>query len=78
VNVTITGSGFLNGAGVIFENGKGSAPKASSVDVADPNTITATVTTKSKGPSGSSAWDVRVINSDGSSGVLVDGFTVNR
>jgi len=76
--VTITGSGFMDGAEVTFENGDGPSPTASNVVVADDtNTITATVTAKSGGPPRDRVWDVRVTNTDGSSGVLVNGFTVN-
>jgi len=77
VSVIITGSGFVDGAEVTFENGVGPAPIASNVDVADDtNTITATVTAKSGGPPRERVWDVRVTNPDSSSGVLLDGFTV--
>jgi len=74
--VTITGSGFAAGAGVTFLNGIGPAPVASDVVVNDANTAIATVTAKSGGPGRNRLWDVRVTNPDGSSGVLVDGFTV--
>jgi hypothetical protein len=75
-DVTITGSGFVGNAEVIFENGKGPAPTASEVIVVNANTITATVTAKSGGPPRDRKWDVRVTNPDGSSGVLEGGFTV--
>jgi len=75
--VTITGSGFVEGADVTFEDGAGPAPKTSEVSVVDGNTITATVTAKSGGPPRNRMWDVRVTNPDGSSGVLTDGFTVS-
>jgi hypothetical protein len=73
--VVIAGSGFLAGAQVSFENGKGPAPEASVIAV-DCSTITATVTAKSGGPPKNREWDVRVTNPDGSSAVLVGGFTV--
>ncbi|GAI46906.1 unnamed protein product, partial [marine sediment metagenome] len=38
--------------------------------------ITARVTAKKAGPPRNRLWDVRVTNTDASSGVLVDGFTV--
>jgi hypothetical protein len=76
VDVTITGSGFVVGAEVTFENGQGPAPTVSNIVVVDANTITATVTAKSGGPPRDRVWDVRVTNPDGSSGVLIDGFTV--
>ncbi|MCH8299778.1 MAG: hypothetical protein IIC39_04470 [Candidatus Marinimicrobia bacterium] len=74
--VTISGSGFAAGAEVTFENGSGPAPATSNVVFVDANTITGTVTAKSGGPGRNRVWDVRVTNPDGSSGVLVDGFTV--
>jgi hypothetical protein len=75
VDVTITGSGFVDGAEVTFENGVGPAPIASIVTLTG-NTITATVAAKSGGPPSDRLWDVRVTNNDGSSGVLEGGFTV--
>jgi len=71
VPVTITGSGFVAGMGVSFENGSGPRPTASNVTVIDANTITATVTVKRGGPARERVWDVRV-----GPGVLVGGFTV--
>ncbi len=76
IDVTITGSGFIAGAGVSFENGAGPAPTASKVVVIDSNTITATITAKSGGPPRPRVWDVRVTNPDDSSGLLMDGFTI--
>ena len=77
IDVTISGSGFAAGAEVTFENGSGPSPTTSLVDVGDANTtITGTVTAKSGGPGRNRVWDVRITNPDGSSGVLVDGFTV--
>ena len=77
INVTITGSGFAPGASVTFENGSGPAPTTSNIVVGN-GTITATISSKGGGPRGSRVWDVRVTNSDNSTGVLVDGFTVTR
>ncbi len=77
IDVTITGSGFVAGANVTFENGSGPTPTASNVVVSgDGTSITATVATKSGGPPRNRVWDVRVTNPDGSFGVLVGGFTV--
>ena len=79
VDVTINGSNFAAGASVTFENDKGSSPTASNIIVVDANTITATVTVKANGPSGNHLFDVRVTNNtDATTGVLVDGFTVIR
>ena len=75
--VTISGTGFASGAKVTFENGSGPAPTARVLAVGA-TSITATVTVKSGGPSGTRYWDVRVTNPDGSTGVLVRGFTVTR
>ena len=76
VEVTITGSGFVAGASVTFENGNGPAPTASDVFFFDANTLIGIVTVKSGGPPRNRLWDVRVTNTDGSTGVMVDGFTV--
>jgi PKD repeat protein len=75
IDVTISGTGFVDGADVTFENGSGPAPTASNV-VVDANNLTATVTAKSGGPPRDRVWDVRVTNPDGSTGVLAGGFTV--
>ena len=76
VNVTISGSGFVNGADVTFENGSGPAPTASKVIVSSTTTITAMVTAKSGGPPRERVWDVRITNTDSSSGVKIHCFTV--
>lgn len=77
ISVTITGTGFADGANVTFENGSGPAPTASNVVVVD-GTITATVTVKNGGRRGDRLWDVRVTNTDNSSDVLPGGFTVRK
>jgi PKD repeat protein len=76
IDVVITGSGFVPGASPNIENGNGPPPNVSNVLVVDANTITATVTTKNGGPRRDRLWDVQVTNPDGTSGVLVAGFTV--
>jgi len=78
IGATIAGAGFALGAKVTFENGSGPAPSASNVKVVNTTTITAAVRVKSGGPAGTRYWDVRVTNPDGSTGVLVRGFTVTR
>ncbi len=78
INATITGTGFLSGAKVTFENGAGPVPSASSVQVVNATSITATVKVKNGGPSGIRTWDVRVTNPNGSSAVLARSFTVTR
>ena len=76
VDVTITGSGFQTGASVSLEGGQGPTPVVSNVVFVNSTTITATITTKSGGPSRYRLWDVRVTNPDMGSDVLEDGFTV--
>ena len=71
--VTITGSGFVQGMQVSFENGSGQRPIATSVNVLDANTITANVTVKSGGAGRDRVWDVRV-----GSRVLPNGFSVQK
>lgn len=73
--VTITGSGFVNGASVTIE-GKGPDPIVSNIVVVDANTITATVTAQSGGPNKDLVKDVRVTNLDNSTDVFEGGFTV--
>lgn len=68
IPVIITGGSFERGASVTFENGCGPSPNASSVIVVDPTTITAEITTKNGGPNKNCAFEVRVTNSDGSTG----------
>ena len=78
IDGAITGSGFQAGATVTFENGIGVAPSANVTSVsADGTTIEATATAHKNAKPGVS-WDVRVTNPDGSSAVLVGGFTVTQ
>jgi hypothetical protein len=77
INVTITGSNFVAGANVTFENGMGPAPAAANIFVAnDGKSLTASITAKRGGPSRERVWDVRVTNPNGSSAVLSAGFTL--
>jgi hypothetical protein len=78
VEVTITGTGFVDGASVILENGSGPAPVVSSVTVESSTSIKATISTSSSGPRRNRIWDMRVSNPDGSSAVLSNAFTVIR
>ena len=72
INVLINGTGFSDGVGVDFANGRGSKPIASDVIVASSTEITATITIKRRGGNGSdNVWDLVV-----GSGVLQDAFTV--
>ena len=68
IPVTITGTGFFDGASVTFENGCGPSPSASSIVVESTTTITAEITTKNGGPNKNCAFEVRVTNSGGSTG----------
>jgi hypothetical protein len=71
VPVTITGSGFVSGIGVSFENGSGPRPVVSNINVVDSNTINAILTLKNGGAKTDPVWDVRI-----GSGVLLNGFAV--
>jgi hypothetical protein len=72
--VTITGSGFQEDASVTFVNGCGPSPSASTVSVED-TIIIADIATKLAGPPGSCIFNVRVTNTDSSTGVGPE-FTV--
>jgi hypothetical protein len=74
IDVTISGSGFMAGATVTFENGLGVAPSANVTSVGG-TTIEAAVTAHKNAKPGL-PWDVRVTNPDGSCDVLIGGFTV--
>ena len=80
VSVTITGTGFAPGAVVDLQGGEGTEPQVSDVVVAgDGTSIAATFTIgKTSGPRKDRPWDVVVTNTDGTSAVLPDGFTVLR
>lgn len=76
VNLTITGSGFVNGAVVSFEGGQGTPPQVASAQVVNPTTIVITVNTQVDTGSVTQSWDVRVTNPNNASSVLNDGFTI--
>ena len=77
VTMTITGSGFAPGARVIFENGTGGpTPTMTNVNVVNETTITGTFTSKREGPKRNRVWDVRVTNTDTSTGALSRGVTI--
>jgi hypothetical protein len=77
VNVTISGSNFVNGAVVSFEGGQGTAPQITApAQVVNPTTIVITVNTAVDTSFGTQVWDVRVTNPNNSSAVLPDSFTV--
>jgi hypothetical protein len=74
--VTVSGSGFAAGASLSFSGGAGPTPSTSNVTVVDGNTLTATVTIRSGGPSRTRSWDVTVSNPDGATDTLAQGFVV--
>ena len=77
VLLTITGTGFQDGAAVAFEGADGTPPQVSALQVSGSTTITLAVTTPDS-VSGTQKWDVRVTNPDGSSAVLTNAFTVTQ
>jgi hypothetical protein len=70
VNVTITGSGFVEGMPVYFENGQGPQPDITVISV-DGTSIKAVVSTGKGGPKRDLTWDLRV-----GSGHKSNAFTV--
>ncbi|HLO14271.1 MAG TPA: hypothetical protein VK206_05545 [Anaerolineales bacterium] len=76
VNLTLTGTGFANGAIVSFEGGQGKAPQVTGIQVVNANTIVITVNAQVDTSFGTQVWDVRVTNPDNTFAVLTDGFTV--
>jgi hypothetical protein len=76
VNLTITGTGFVNGAVVTFEGGLGPAPQVTATNVVNANTIVITVNVQGDSSQGNQIWDIRVTNPDRSTAVLPDSFRV--
>lgn len=76
VNLTITGSGFANGAVVVFEGGHGTAPQVMNTSVVTPDTIVITVNMNVDTSFGDQTWDVRVTNPNNSTAVLPDAMSV--
>lgn len=76
MNVTITGSNFVNGAVVTFEGAQGTAPQVTSAQVANPTTIVVTVNTTVDPSFGMQAWDMRVTNPNNTFAVAEDAFTI--
>jgi hypothetical protein len=73
----ITGTNFVGGATVTFQNGSGPAPTASAATVNSSGTIiTATVTVPAGGAPRNRIWDVKVTNPNGQSAVISQAFTV--
>jgi hypothetical protein len=71
--VVVTGTGFVSGAKVTFENGNGPAPSMTVTSVSSTQ-IQGSVTAKSVPRN--RVWDVRVTNPNGSTAVLAGGFTI--
>ena len=76
VNLTISGSGFVNGAVVTFEGGQGTPSQIVTTQVVNPTTIVITVNVFGDASLGTQIWDVRITNPDTSTAVLVDAFSV--
>jgi hypothetical protein len=76
VNLTLTGTGFQNGAVVAFEGGQGIPPQVMETQVVNDSTIVITVNTAIEAGVTSQIWDVRVSNPGNSSVVQTDAFTV--
>jgi uncharacterized protein YjdB len=74
--VTITGTGFVAGAALIFQNGSGHTPVASNVVVVSPSQITASLLVSTKGPKRNRQWEVVVQNGDGQTDLVPGGLTV--
>ena len=74
--MTITGSGFQEGALVALEGGQGLPQEVLAVQVVNPTMIVVTMTARNDGTAGIQLWDVRVTNPDSSTAVLEDAFTV--
>lgn len=76
VDMTIAGSGFMNGAIVTFESGQGVASEVTAVQVLNHTTMRVTINVRGDASFGTQVWDVRVINPGGATTILVDAFTV--
>jgi hypothetical protein len=76
VNITISGTGFANGAMVRFESGQGTPPQVTGIQVVNMNTIVITVNTAVSPELTTQVWDIRVTNPDNTFAVLFNAFTV--
>lgn len=76
VNLTISGTGFANGATVHFESGQGSPPQVTAIEVINANTIVITVNVMSDVNFNAQLWDVRVTNPNSTFAILPNAFTV--
>jgi hypothetical protein len=79
VNLTISGTGFMNGATVLFERepATGTAPVVTAVQVLNHTSMQITVNIPAAGASGPPPWNVRVTNPNSATVALVGAFTVN-
>ncbi len=77
VVVTVTGSGFEQGAAVSFEGLHELPPQVLSVEVLDANTLTVTLNPNDD-DGDTDVWDVRVTNPDGTTGRLLGAFTITH
>jgi hypothetical protein len=76
VNVTLSGTGFANGATVTFEGGQGTAPQITGTQVVNANTIVISVNAVVDAGATTQVWDVRVTNPDNTFAVLPNAFTI--
>lgn len=74
-NVTVSGTGFVAGATLGFQNGSGPAPQATIISVS-PSQILASFAVGTNGPKRNRTWDVIVQNGDGQTDVLPAALTV--
>ena len=77
LNVTLSGTGFANGAVVSFEGGQGTAPIVTGIEVVNANTIVITVNAATDVGATTQVWGVRVTNPNNTFAVLPNAFTVN-
>lgn len=75
-NVTLSGTGFANGASVSFEGAEGMAPQVTGIEVVNANTIVIKVDSAVGTGASTQVWDVRVTNPNNMFVVLPNAFTV--
>ncbi|MGZ6316080.1 MAG: hypothetical protein ACXWNQ_02375 [Anaerolineales bacterium] len=84
VTMTIKGSGFQDGATVSFQGLSEPAPQVSGIQLVDSGTLVIVVDaidndpeTEGEADHDTDVWNLRVINPDGSTAVLMNAFTIN-
>ncbi len=84
VTMKITGSGFQDGATVSFEGLSEPAPQVRGIQLVDSGTLVVVVDaidndpeTEAEADHDKDVWNVRVINPDGSTALLMNAFTIN-